>query len=94
MLDDQDARVTAWVHGRVQGVGFRWWTRARACELGLRGYARNLNDGRVEVVAEGVRADCERLLELLRSGHTPGSVDVVVDRWSNAKGNLIGFEER
>ena len=94
MLDDQDARVTAWVHGRVQGVGFRWWTRARACELGLRGYARNLNDGRVEVVAEGVRADCERLLELLRSGHTPGSVDVVVDRWSDAKGNLIGFEER
>lgn len=94
MLDDQDAHVTAWVHGRVQGVGFRWWTRARACELGLRGYARNLNDGRVEVVAEGVRADCERLLELLRSGHTPGSVDVVVDRWSNAKGNLIGFEER
>ena len=94
MLDDQNARVTAWVHGRVQGVGFRWWTRARACELGLRGYARNLNDGRVEVVAEGVRADCVRLLELLRSGHTPGSVDVVVDRWSDAKGNLIGFEER
>lgn len=94
MLDDQNARVTAWVHGRVQGVGFRWWTRARACELGLRGYARNLNDGRVEVVAEGVRADCARLLELLRSGHTPGSVDVVVNRWSDPKGNLIGFEER
>jgi acylphosphatase len=94
MLDDQNARVTAWVHGRVQGVGFRWWTRARACELGLRGYARNLNDGRVEVVAEGARTDCERLLDLLRSGRTPGSVDVVVDRWSEAKGNLTGFEER
>jgi acylphosphatase len=94
MLDDQNARVTAWVHGQVQGVGFRWWTRARACELGLRGYARNLNDGRVEVVAEGARADCARLLELLRSDHTPGSVDVVVDRWSDPKGNLVGFEER
>lgn len=94
MLDDQNARVTAWVHGRVQGVGFRWWTRARACELGLRGYARNLNDGRVEVVAEGARTDCERLLDLLRSGRTPGSVDLVVDQWSEPKGNLTGFEER
>jgi acylphosphatase len=86
--------MTVWVHGRVQGVGFRWWTRARASELGLRGYARNLNDGRVEVVAEGPRIGCTRLLELLRSGRTPGSVDVVVERWSDAKGNLTTFEER
>jgi acylphosphatase len=75
-------------------VGFRWWTRARASELGLSGYARNLNDGRVEVVAEGARSGCEQLLYLLRSGRTPGSVDVVVDRWSAAKGNLPGFAER
>ncbi|MGH3763199.1 acylphosphatase [Actinophytocola sp.] len=93
-VDDQPVRVTAWVHGRVQGVGFRWWTRARASELGLRGYARNLNDGRVEVVAEGARESCERLVVLLRSGRPPGSVDLVVDRWSEAKGNLSGFVER
>jgi acylphosphatase len=93
-LAEEPARLTAWVHGRVQGVGFRWWTRARASELGLRGYARNLNDGRVEVVAEGARERCDRLLELLRSGRTPGSVDLVVDRWSDAKGDLAGFEER
>ena len=56
--------MTAWVRGRVQGVGFRWWTRARALEFGgLTGYASNLGDGRVQVVAEGTRADCERLLE-------------------------------
>lgn len=93
-LEEHSVRLTAWVHGQVQGVGFRWWTRARASELGLRGYARNLNDGRVEVVAEGHRNGCLRLLELLRSGGTPGSVDTVVDRWSDAKGNLAGFEER
>jgi acylphosphatase len=93
-LEEQPVRLTAWVHGRVQGVGFRWWTRARAAELGLRGYARNLNDGRVEVVAEGGRAGCDRLLGLLRSGRTPGSVDLVVDRWSAAKGNMPIFEER
>jgi acylphosphatase len=91
---DQPVRLTSWVHGRVQGVGFRWWTRARARELGLTGYARNLNDGRVEVVAEGPRTACATLLDLLRSDRTPGSVDTVVERWSVAKGNLVGFEER
>jgi acylphosphatase len=87
-------RLTAWVRGRVQGVGFRWWTRARALELGLRGWAANLPDGRVEVVAEGSRESCERLLELLRSDDTPGRVDGVVERWSDAKGILVGFAER
>jgi acylphosphatase len=89
-----NVRLTAWVHGRVQGVGFRWWTRSRAAELGLEGYASNLRDGRVEVVAEGPRDDCEKLLELLRSGSTPGHVDLVVERWSGAKDNVTGFVER
>ncbi|HEY3708787.1 MAG TPA: acylphosphatase [Amycolatopsis sp.] len=87
-------RLAAWVHGQVQGVGFRWWTRSRALELGLIGFARNLPDGRVEVVAEGVRDHCERLLTALRSGKSPGSVDHVVERWVPAKGGLTGFTER
>jgi acylphosphatase len=91
---DQDIRLTAWVHGTVQGVGFRWWTRRKALELGLTGYASNLADGRVEVVAEGPRAACDRLLMALRSGTTPGRVDTVVERWSVAKGNQNGFVER
>ena len=86
--------MTAWVHGRVQGVGFRWWTRSRASELGLRGWASNLADGRVEVVAEGPKTDCVRLLELLRGGTTPGHVDLVVERWSEPKDNVTGFSER
>lgn len=45
-----EERLTAWVHGRVQGVGFRWWTRSRALELGLVGSATNHADGRVLVV--------------------------------------------
>lgn len=86
--------MTAWVHGRVQGVGFRWWTRSRASELGLRGWASNLADGRVEVVAEGPKTDCVRLLELLRGGTTPGHVELVVERWSEPKDNVTGFSER
>ncbi|GAA3584497.1 acylphosphatase [Amycolatopsis ultiminotia] len=87
-------RLAAWVHGHVQGVGFRWWTRSRALELGLSGFARNLPDGRVEVVAEGTRDHCARLLTALRSRTSPGRVDHVVERWSPAKGDLTGFTER
>ncbi|MGR6915057.1 acylphosphatase [[Actinomadura] parvosata] len=90
----EDVRLTAWVRGRVQGVGFRWWTRARALELGLVGWARNTDDGRVEVVAEGPRAACVNLLELLRGCDTPGRVDGVVERWSEPRGSLVGFMER
>ena len=88
------ARLTAWVHGAVQGVGFRWWTRSRALELGLTGYARNATDGRVHVVAEGPRTACDALLALLRSGDTAGRVDLVVESWEPARGDMSGFEER
>ncbi|GAA2149355.1 acylphosphatase [Kitasatospora kazusensis] len=78
----QPVRATVWVRGRVQQVGFRWWTRARALEIGLTGYASNLGDGRVQVVAEGTHADCEQLLALLRGPGTPGSVAGVTEIWS------------
>ncbi|HEY3895683.1 MAG TPA: acylphosphatase [Pseudonocardiaceae bacterium] len=94
MTTQQPVRMTVWVHGQVQGVGFRWWTRARALELGLAGHAANLSDGRVEVVAEGPRRACERLLAALRSGHTPGRVRQVTGRFTPARGGVTGFVER
>ncbi len=87
-------RLTAYVHGHVQGVGFRWWTRARALELGLVGYASNQVDSRVLVVAEGSRDKLDALLAALRSGETPGRVDNVIERFDAARGDLIGFRER
>jgi acylphosphatase len=75
-------------------VGFRWWTRSRALELGLVGSASNLRDGRVEIIAEGSRATCEQLLLTLRSGRTPGRVDRVTERWSTPTGTLTRFVER
>jgi acylphosphatase len=92
-MDVTAVRLTAWVHGRVQGVGFRWWTRCRALELGLVGEARNLPDRRVAVVAEGSRRACELLLEALRGDTAPGRVDSVVARWDGARGGLGGFTE-
>lgn len=92
--ETETVRLTAWVHGMVQGVGFRWWTRSRALELGLVGRATNLPDGRVEVVAEGPRPACERLLSALRSGESPGRVDHVAELWASPRGGLTGFVER
>ena len=89
-----DERLDAWVHGTVQGVGFRWWTRSRALELGLVGSATNTADGRVHVVAEGPSDRLDALLAALRSDATPGSVTTVVDRRGPARGGLSGFVER
>ncbi|MFE1782588.1 acylphosphatase [Streptomyces sp. NPDC059506] len=92
---NDNVRLTAWVRGRVQGVGFRWWTRARALEIGgLAGYTSNLEDGRVQVVAEGPRDRCELLLEKLRTGGAPGRVDGVADLWGEPRGGYDGFAIR
>ena len=90
--------MTVFVRGRVQGVGFRWWTRARALELGLGGYARNMPDGRVEVVAEGTDDVLRRLLALLEEDPSttrrPGRVvSVSTPLWSGPRGDT-GFHER
>lgn len=85
-------RMTAFVHGYVQGVGFRWFTRSQAMELGLVGSATNLADGRVEVVVEGSREACDQLLAWLRGGKTPGSVDQVVAQLADARGTFKRFD--
>ena len=92
--DDEPVRLTAWVRGHVQGVGFRWWTRSRALELGLTGYASNRDDGGVEVVAEGPPDACADLLSALRGPGTPGRVDTVTEWWGPARGGMSGFVER
>ena len=90
----KQARLTVWVRGRVQGVGFRWWVRSNALELGLLGAVENLVDGRVKVVAEGTGGSCAELLRRLESPGTPGNVVQVTHRWDRARGGLTGFAER
>ncbi|MFC5721164.1 acylphosphatase [Streptomyces gamaensis] len=92
---NENVRLTAWVRGRVQGVGFRWFARENALRIGgLTGFASNLADGRVQVVAEGTREGCERLLDWLRTGDTPGRVEGVTEIWGEPRGGYGGFEIR
>lgn len=91
-------RVTIFVRGRVQGVGFRWWTRARALELGLVGFARNMEDGRVEICAQGPMEAIERLRELVEEEPSttsrPGRVQTCAVQPGNLSPALTGFRER
>ncbi|GGV59211.1 acylphosphatase [Streptomyces longisporoflavus] len=92
---NEEVRLTAWVRGQVQGVGFRWFTRAKALEIGgLSGFALNLEDGRVQVVAEGQRAGAQGLLDWLREGDTPGRVDGVTEIWDTPRGIYETFAIR
>ncbi|AGK61286.1 Acylphosphatase [Archaeoglobus sulfaticallidus PM70-1] len=60
--------VRIYVSGIVQGVGFRYFTRKLAKELGVKGYVKNLSDGRVLAVAEGESEQIEKFISELRKG--------------------------
>lgn len=84
------------VHGRVQGVWYRASCRQRAVELGLTGWARNLPDGTVEVVARGAEAAVNELLVWCRQG-PPAAVVTGVDIEAvdgDPYAHLAGFDTR
>ncbi len=70
-------RLHAIVHGRVQGVSFRFYTRDEADALGLTGWVANRDDGSVEVTAEGPRSALDRLVEWLHRGPPAARVTAV-----------------
>lgn len=76
MADEDDSKVRKGFRltGRVQGVGFRWWTRKNAQSLGLRGTVRNRRDGSVEIHAEGPEEAMSDFARRLDSG--PGAARV------------------
>lgn len=75
------ARAHLWISGRVQGVAYRASAAREAARLGVRGWVRNLPDGRVEAVAEGPADGVEAFIEWCRRGPTAARVDAVeIDR--------------
>ncbi|WP_163832967.1 acylphosphatase [Spartinivicinus ruber] len=81
----------AWVSGKVQGVWFRASTKQLADRLGISGYAKNLDDGRVEVLICGSEAAVVTLLEWLEEGPPMAVVNElqVVDAESQACDGFI-----
>ena len=85
------ARLEASVRGRVHGVGFRYYVVVRADRLGLTGWVANMQDGSIRCVAEGPRADLERLLEALHEGPASAIVERVDEDWLAYTGHWGAF---
>ena len=90
----EGASLHAFVRGRVQGVLFRSFAERHARRLGLVGYAKNLFDGRVEVVAEGERGALEELLGQLHQGPPGARVEGVEVEWGEAGEHFRDFTIR
>jgi len=88
------SRLRGIVRGRVQGVGFRYFTQSEARMLGLRGQVRNCADGSVEVVAEGTKPSLELLLLRLREGSRTAYVEHIEVEWQAATGEYGRFNVR
>jgi acylphosphatase len=88
----ETTRLHAVVRGIVQGVGYRWFVIRAARSMELTGFARNLRDGGVEVVAEGTREELERFLGMLYEGPRASAVRDVEVGWTEATGEYYVFD--
>jgi undecaprenyl diphosphate synthase len=86
-----EARVNLIVKGKVQGVRFRASTRDEAKKLGITGFAKNLSDGSVEVVAEGEKTKLERLLHWCLKGPLLAEVQHLSLDWKPYTGEYSSF---
>jgi len=83
-----------WVSGQVQGVGYRYFAARVARELGLKGWVRNLSDGRVEAYAAGPAHHLEDFEARLRKGPPAGDVRGVDVEDANVDARIEGFDIR
>lgn len=87
-------RAHVYVSGRVQGVFFRYETRREAKMCGVKGWVRNLPDGRVEAVFEGEEEAVKQLIEFCRHGPPGAKVTGVEVKWEDYTGEFKDFEIR
>jgi acylphosphatase len=85
-------RVQVFYSGRVQGVGFRYTTKNVATGYEITGTVRNLSDGRVEMVAEGEKAEIGQFLQGIRDSEVGGLIRLEQMTWSDGTGEFRGFE--
>ncbi|MHA1744199.1 MAG: acylphosphatase [Candidatus Omnitrophota bacterium] len=88
------ARLHCFVSGHVHGVGFRYFTQAKAHQYDLTGWVRNIPDGRVEFVAEGTVGMLNDLLRDIKIGPSAGFVSDVEVKWEKFTGEFKNFRIR
>lgn len=80
------------ISGFVQGVGFRYFIRRNAVELGLKGWVRNTPDNRVEAVFQGSKEDIENMIQLCKNGPFLAEVKNVEVEWEEIDQRFESFE--
>jgi acylphosphatase len=90
-VDDRRVRLQAFLGGKVQGVGFRYFVNQLATGQPITGWVRNLIDGRVELVAEGSRTHLEAFLAEVKQGPRGAQVTDVDLNWGDADGSFSSF---
>jgi len=91
-MSDEIKRLHAIVHGRVQGVSFRYYTTRKANELDIVGWVHNRKDGTVEVTAEGTQDKLEILEKWLHEGSPHAKVEEIYITWDDATGIFTDFQ--
>lgn len=89
-----EARARVFISGRVQGVNFRYYTQLEASKTGVKGWVRNLMDGRVEAVYEGEKRAVENMIEWSKAGPSAARVGDVVVEWEKPAGEFSDFRVR
>lgn len=84
------ARV--FILGFVQGVGFRRFVKKNALNLGLRGWVKNLPDGRVEVLVQGPKENIEKLVKICEKGTFFSDIKSVQVEWEEDPDELLDFQ--
>jgi len=92
--DAEPTRIVVRIHGRVQGVGFRYAATDEARRLGVTGWVRNSDDGDVELVAEGDADRLRRLVTWCHAGPPGARVTQVEPQWRPFAGEFDGFQLR
>lgn len=82
------------ISGRVQGILFRANTKGIATKLGLKGFVRNLDDGQVEVVAQGKDKELQQLIHFCKMGPPIARVDKADVKYEDVKEKFADFEIR
>lgn len=85
------ARAHVYISGRVQGVLFRSSAEEKAFEFGVKGWVRNLRDGRVEAIFEGEKEKVEEMLKWCHKGPSYARVTSVEVKWEEYRGEFSSF---
>lgn len=86
-----NSRAHIYIKGKVQGVFYRSWTKGMAESLGLTGWVKNLDDGRVEAMFEGEKEKIDEMIKKCKEGSRASEVTHMDLIWEEAKGDFTGF---